>query len=334
MARLRGAVPPADHYRFTCEGGTLVRVERRDGTGTLEGDETTGVATEVYAREAGGRIVVRRSDVAGRLLDTVTLTPRDGGHERTEVDEPHREAPAGALAVAPAPPHVERLRTDEGRVVERRAFTSGGAPLAAFDHGVFGYRYVYDPQGNLTEETPLGPDGAPTPDARGVAARRLARGTAGFVVEESLHGADGALVPDSTGAAVIVYERDHAGNVVRSTRLDERRAPKPTTDGVVTVRTTRDPRGHAVLEETLDATGQPAGGFLGIAKARMRYDEAGRLVRREQLGADDRPVADGTGIWAQGWDYASDPAAPRLRFFVTSGEETDRKGKPLTRPAN
>lgn len=318
VGALKGSEPPADHYAYVCEGGRIARVERRDGSGSLEGEDG-GPALERVTEATPTRIVVERLDAADRPLGRVTLDadPADGTWTRSE------QTPSAPVT------WTEKLRLKDALVVERRAFDAQGQPATPWGGDAHAAVLLRSPTGAVLEQSWIGADGAPVPDARAIWRVRTTYNGADMPTEEAFLDADGAPMTDGTGLSVLLTERDFAGNELRSTRLGPTRAPAPTTEGVVTIHTVRDPRGHAVLEETLDGGGKPVATFRGIARAVMMVDPQGRLLHKAWQGLGGGPVTDGTGLAAYGWDYADDPVAGRKRFFLADGAEVDRHGKPL-----
>lgn len=314
VGALRGSRPAADHFTYVCEGGRLARIERRDGSGALEGDGGFAVERLTLDVAPGGplRVSVERLDAAERPAGHVELVPvAPDRWTRTEHDA------TGAVALR------EELTVRGGLVVERRPLDAPGLPTTRTHRG---------PAGELLRTSWHGADGAPTADPRGVFAVRVAWDARGFPVEETFLDAAGAPTADSTGLSTLRFTRDHAGNELERTRLGPDGRPAPTTEGVVTLRTRRDPLGHAIAEDKLDGAGNPVAGFRGIAGSTMQVDARGRLVRIGWHDLEGRPVADGTGIAAYGWDYTDDPVEGRKRFFLADGTEVERHGKPLPPP--
>lgn len=313
VGALKGPRPPADHFAYVCEGGRLARIERRDGSGALEGEDG-GPAVELYREATATHVLVERLDAAGRPLGLVTLSAGPGdGWTRTD--------PSG----------VELLTVRDGLVVERRAQDAEGRPTTPWGGAAHAVVLRRSSTGAVLEQRWVGLDGAPVPGPQGLWSVRTAHNPADMPVEVSYHDATGTPMADLTGASVLVTERDFAGNALRTTRLGPTRAPAPTTDGVVTTRTERDAQGHAVLEETLDGGGSPVATFRGIARTVLAVDTQGRLVRKAWVGLDGQPVTDGSGIAAYGWDYTDDAVNGRARFFLPDGTEVTRHGSPLPR---
>src|SRR5207248_1298549 len=132
------------------------------------------------------------------------------------------------------------------------------------------YRYSYDADGQLVEETALDETG------HAVWVFHYTTRDAGYFRDEE----GGLPRPHSrAGASFVAFHRSAEGFDLEARYTDAAGAPRRDGNGAYGLRWQRDARGLSLRETRLDAEGRPFPFSTGVAGSIRTYDDRGKLTR-------------------------------------------------------
>lgn len=294
-------------YRFERRGAwgpwTLVRAVDGDGQCTQDQGAIQSIVGEPFtltctrsracavsmAFEGGQLISEKVLDQNGQVLETVNHDRLFGAvlHEAS-IGCSRREGNIEFL-------RIERHTSGPMAGLDRELRFGGGEdksprPNAAY---VFGWRFVYDESGRITERTALGPNGQPRPDKAGQVTLRTRYNDVGDIVEEDTLGLDGQPFDNASGYAIKRMTFDHVGRETSRRFFDAHEQATRDEHGLHGKVYQYDERGRLTGYTHLGLDNKQAPDEHGVAQVRIDHPgETGRRIERYMDG-QGRPVPDG-----------------------------------------
>ena len=241
-------------------------------------------------------------------------------------------------------------RDSSGRPLSVRFCNSSGAPARDAD-GIFGFQYLLDDHGRISELWYLDHEGKRQPNKLGVAGkkyfyrgRNMVRGEyvdasgkptmnhLGWMVAvdefdsndntiaSSYYNAIGELTLHKDGYVKATMKYDDRGNRIEEAYYGIDGKPCLHKDGNAVWRGKYDARGNRIETSYYGIDGKPCLNNDGYAKVTMKYDDRGNQIKSSYYGIDGKPCLhkDGNAVWFVKYDARGNRI--ESAYFGTDGE--------------